>query len=165
MVLASLGLAACGGGESSESDDTSPTTTEATVPTKRVGGIEVEVVHERVANNQVSPKVSVPPAPPPKELVVRELWRAGGAETKPGDLVGVQYVGLDWKSGKQFAQRWGPQHLYRFRLGSNQVPRSWRLGLQKMDVGDRRELQVPASLSGGKGAQLYVIEIVEVQLQ
>jgi peptidylprolyl isomerase len=162
LVAAALLMTSCGGG-SNGTEATSQATAEATVPVKRVGGLEVEVVHEDVGNNHVAPHVSIPPGPPPRELVVRELSHISGAKAESGDLVGVQYVELDWASGKRLALRWGPSHLYRFRWGTKRVPRSWTIGLQGMEVGDRRELRVPASLTGGKGPQLYVVELIEVR--
>jgi peptidylprolyl isomerase len=126
-------------------------------------GVEVEPALEEVGNVLVPPKVSIPPGPPPEELVVRELAHVGGVAPRSGDLVGVQYVGLDYDSGKTFVQRWGPKNLYRYRWGSKEIPKSWQVGFTDVEVGDRRELLVPASLSEGKGPQLYVIEIVEVE--
>ena len=161
-LVTAVSLASCGGG-SNGAEATGPTATEATAPVKRSGSVEVELAHEDVGNNRVAPDVRVPAGPPPQELVVRELSHIGGAEAQSGDLVGVQYAGLDWNSGKQFALHWGPSHLYRFRWGKKRVPRAWTLGLEGMEVGDRRELRVPASLTGGAGPQLYVVELVEVR--
>lgn len=162
VVLAALALGGCGGG-SNGSGEAGSTAAGTTGAAERKGGVEVEVAHEDIGNNRVAPHVRVPAGPPPEELVVRELSHISGVEAKSGDLVGVQYVELDWNSGKRLALRWGPSHLYRFRWGSKRVPRSWALGLQGMEVGDRRELRVPAGLTGGKGPQLYVVELIEVR--
>ena len=155
-------LVGCGGGDSTESAE--PVSVETTAaPKKTSRGVEVEPALEEVGNVLIPPKVRVPPGPPPKELVIRELSRVGGAHPAKGEVVGVQYIGLDYDSGKTFAHRWGPKDLYHYRWGSKAIPKSWQIGFQNVEIGDRRELRVPASLSDGKGPQLYVIEIVEVK--
>ena len=151
------GFAGCGDDDSGESTEPGSTATE-----KTANGIKFESARENVGNVLVAPKVRVPPGPPPEELVVRELSHIGGVEPKPGDTVGVQYVGLNYDTGKKFVLRWGPKNLYRYRWGSEKIPRSWKLGFDEVEVGDRRELRVPADFEEGRGAHLYVIEIVEV---
>jgi peptidylprolyl isomerase len=50
--------------------------------------------------------VSVPSGAPPTKLVSKELTEGTGAVAKAGDEVTVQYVGVDFKTGKQFDASW-----------------------------------------------------------
>lgn len=164
LGASALAAALAGGcGSDDSTGATEPATAGTTTAQKESGGVEVERALEDVGNVLSPPKVSVPSEPPPEELVVRELSHVGGARPKQGETVGVQYVGLNYDSGKTFVRRWGPKHLFHYKWGSKKIPKSWQVGFQKVEIGDRRELRVPAGFEKGKDAHLYVIEIVEVQ--
>lgn len=58
---------------------------------------------------------------------------------RPGDSLEVQYVGIGYKTGKQFEVHWQP-NLWRFTLGAGEVRRGWEIGLKGMRVGERLKL-------------------------
>ncbi len=49
------------------------------------------------------PNVTVPAGEtPPAELVIEDLETGEGAEATPGSTCTMHYVGLSWRTGKQF---------------------------------------------------------------
>ena len=100
------------------------------------------------------PKVSVEKgAEPPKELVSNELVEGSGEEAKGGDEVSVQYVGVNYKTGKEFDSSWSRGEPFSFTLGKGEVIPGWDQGVEGMKVGGRRELIIPPELGyGARGA-------------
>ena len=97
------------------------------------------------------PSIEPPDAPPPKELVKRDIVKGKGAEAKTGDTVKLQYVGVVYETGKEFDATWDRGQPFTFKLGSGGVIPGWQQGIPGMRVGGRRELIIPPSL--GYGAQ------------
>lgn len=154
-IAACAALAVAGCGDSSSSDESSSTgeTTSAKKKTK--------------------PKVTVPKGAPPKELVVEEIEEGSGAEAESGDEVTVQYVGVNYKDGKEFDSSWSRNEPFSFRLGTGQVIPGWEQGVEGMKVGGRRELVVPPELAYGKAGSppqigpnetlVFVVDLLEVE--
>jgi peptidylprolyl isomerase len=139
-----LALAGCGGGSDSSTGSTEPTsrgsTGESTAPVKQ----------SEPPAKKTKPRVTVPKGAPPKQLVVKELEEGTGAEAKAGDEVSVQYVGVDYKSGKEFDSSWSRHEPFAFQLGAGQVIPGWDQGIEGMKVGGRRELIIPPELAYGE---------------
>jgi peptidylprolyl isomerase len=154
-----LGLAACGGGSDSTSSSTEAATTEA------AGAAEAGA-------EKTKPKVTVPKGAPPKKLVIKEIEEGTGAEAKAGDEVTVQYVGVNYKSGKEFDASWDRGEPFSFKLGAGMVIPGWDKGVEGMKVGGRRELIIPPNLAyGPEGSPpaigpnetlIFVIDLLEV---
>jgi peptidylprolyl isomerase len=134
-VCAALAVAGCG--SSGDSSSSSSTTTEATSEAATT------------ASEGTKPKVVVPKGAPPKTLTIKELKKGTGAEAKSGDEVTVQYVGVDYKTGKQFDASWDRHEPFSFTLGAGQVIPGWDKGVAGMKVGGRRELIIPPALAYG----------------
>ncbi len=135
LLCAGLAVAGCGSSDSSTgstgSTESNPTaTTESTAKTK--------------------PKVTVPKGAPPKKLEVKELETGTGAEAKSGDKVTVQYVGVGYKSGKEFDASWDRGEPFSFTLGAGEVIPGWDQGIEGMKEGGRRELIIPPELAYGE---------------
>lgn len=96
------------------------------------------------------PVVSVPRGAAPGKLVVKELIKGSGAEAKAGEKVTVNYVGVLYKTGKEFDSSWKRSETFSFELGKGQVIKGWDQGVEGMKVGGRRELIIPAELAYGK---------------
>lgn len=92
----------------------------------------------------------MPKGAPPKQLVLKELEEGIGAEAKAGDEVTVQYVGVNYKSGKEFDSSWSRHEPFAFQLGAGQVIPGWEQGIEGMKVGGRRELIIPPELAYGE---------------
>ena len=91
----------------------------------------------------------MPKGAPPKKLEVKEIEEGTGAEAKAGDEVTVQYVGVNYKSGKEFDASWDRGEPFSFQLGAGMVIPGWDQGVEGMKVGGRRELIIPPDLAYG----------------
>lgn len=150
-LCASLAIAGCGGGGDSSSS-TAASTAEESI--------------------NVKPKVEVPSGAPPKQLESIDLIEGDGAEAKAGDNVTVQYVLVDYKSGKEIEASWDRGEPFTFTLGTGSVIAGWDQGVEGMKVGGRRELIIPPQLAyGAEGSPpigpnatlIFVIDLVAVE--
>ncbi len=160
-VCAGLAIAGCGSSDdsSTESGESTATTTESS-STEASGG------------EKTKPKVTVPTGAPPKKLEVKELEEGSGAEAKAGDKVTVQYVGVNYKNGKEFDSSWSRSEPFPFSLGAGEVIPGWDQGVEGMKVGGRRELIIPPELAYGEAGAppaigpnetlVFVIDLLEV---
>ncbi len=143
-----LAVAGCGGGSSSSSSESTATAA------------------------KTKPTVTVPKGAPPRKLTVKEIEKGSGEEAKSGDEVTVQYVGVDYKSGKEFDSSWSRSEPFTFTLGAGQVIPGWEKGVEGMKVGGRRELIVPPGMAYGKAGSppaigpnetlVFVIDLLEI---
>jgi peptidylprolyl isomerase len=144
VLCAVLALAGCGSGSDSSTGSTeltgSTSTEESTTPAKQ----------SEPTAKKTKPKVTVPKGAPPTQLVVKELEEGSGTEAKAGDEVAVQYVGVNYKNGKEFDSSWSRHEPFVFQLGAGQVIPGWDQGIQGMKVGGRRELIIPPELAYGE---------------
>jgi peptidylprolyl isomerase len=115
--------------------------------------------------NKTKPKVEVPKGPPPKKLVIKDLEPGSGPEAKLGDEVTVEYVGVDYKTGKQFDASWDRGEPFTFELGVGGVIAGWEQGIEGMKVGGRRELIIPPNLAYGpeKGTLVFVVDMLAIE--
>lgn len=98
---------------------------------------------------KTKPTVKAPNGAPPKQLVTKDLEEGSGAEAKAGDSVSVQYVGVNYKTGKEFDASWSRGEPFTFTLGAGEVIPGWDEGIEGMKVGGRRELIIPPELGYG----------------
>jgi peptidylprolyl isomerase len=132
-------VAGCG------SDDSSTTSGSAAISTDEA----TAPAEAEPSEQKTKPKVKVPQGAPPKSLVVKDLEEGTGATAEAGDLVTVQYVGVNYKSGKEFDASWDRGEPFTFTLGAGEVIPGWDQGLEGMKVGGRRELIIPPELGYG----------------
>jgi FKBP-type peptidyl-prolyl cis-trans isomerase len=106
----------------------------------------------------------------PTALKAETLIAGNGAEIKSGQQATVNYVGVLYKTGKEFDTSWGGQPA-QFPLTN--VIEGWQSGLPGMKVGGRRLLVIPAeqaygdSPPSGSGieageALVFVVDLVSV---
>jgi peptidylprolyl isomerase len=100
------------------------------------------------------PHVYVPPGEaPPTDLVVEDLEVGTGDEATAGHRVEVHYVGVAWRTRKQFDASWDRGDPFAFGLGAGQVIKGWDQGVAGMRVGGRRRITIPPRLGyGSQGA-------------
>lgn len=97
------------------------------------------------------PHVYVPPGEtPPADLVTEDLEVGDGAEATPGNQVEVHYVGVSWRTRKQFDASWDRGEPFSFGLGQGQVIKGWDEGVAGMRVGGRRRIVIPPNLAYGR---------------
>jgi peptidylprolyl isomerase len=133
-ACAAIALAGCGGGDSTTGSETTST-----------------------VDTTTKPVVKPPKGPPPKQLEVKDLVEGSGEEAKSGDEVTVDYVGVNYKSGKEFDSSWSRNEPFTFTLGRGEVIPGWDQGVEGMKVGGRRELIIPPELAYGKTGSPPVI--------
>jgi len=158
IIALCLGLlaAGCGGGDDSTT-----------------GATEAATGAESSAGEKTKPEVTVPKGAPPKQLEIEEIEEGTGAEAKAGDEVTVQYVGVNYKNGKEFDASWDRGEPFTFQLGAGMVIPGWDQGVEGMKVGGRRELIIPPELAyGPEGSPpaigpnetlIFVIDLLEVR--
>ena len=97
------------------------------------------------------PHVYVPPGEaPPSDLVIEDIEEGDGAEAAAGKQVEVHYVGVSWRTRKQFDASWDRGQPFSFGLGAGQVITGWDEGVQGMKVGGRRRLVIPPGKAYGR---------------
>jgi FKBP-type peptidyl-prolyl cis-trans isomerase len=148
-ACAAMVLAGCGGGDSSSGEGSTSGESEAALesPSKAPAS----------SGSKTKPKVEVPKGTPPKHLVVKDLEKGSGALARAGDEVTVQYVGVNYKSGKEFDASWDRGEPFTFTLGAGEVIQGWDKGVEGMKVGGRRELIIPPNLGYGPSGSPPVI--------
>ena len=120
------------------------------------------------------PQVDVPSDQPPSyQLEVEDIDAGDGDEATPGKVVEVHYVGVSYKTGKQFDASWDRGDTFKFKLGGGQVIRGWDQGVAGMKVGGRRRLTIPPDLAyGQRGAGgvigpgetlVFVVDLISVR--
>ena len=97
------------------------------------------------------PHVYVPPGEtPPSDLVMEDLEVGDGTEAVAGQPVEVHYVGVSWRTRKQFDASWDHGDTFGFKLGAGQVISGWDQGVAGMKVGGRRRIVSPPHLAYGR---------------
>ena len=137
ILLACLALAVGGCG----SDDSGTTSASSAG--------ETSAEQAEAPKKKTKPQVKTQKGAPPKQLVTKDLEEGSGAAAKAGDEVTVQYVGVNYKSGKEFDSSWSRSEPFTFALGSGMVIPGWEEGIEGMKVGGRRELVIPPELGYG----------------
>jgi peptidylprolyl isomerase len=140
LLAAGLVLSACGGSSSGGS---------TAEPGKDANGKCPAVEGAADQPTSTKPEVEVPGGEPPKNLVCVELVNGSGPEAKSGDEVEVQYVGVNYKTGKEFDSSWSRNEPFPFTLGQGAVIKGWDQGVVGMKVGGRRQLIIPPELGYG----------------
>jgi peptidylprolyl isomerase len=96
------------------------------------------------------PKVPKGSGSPPTALKAETLIQGNGPAIKSGQQATVNYVGVLFKTGKEFDASWGKgKKPFQFTLGGGQVIPGWDQGVVGMKVGERRRLTIPADLAYG----------------
>lgn len=113
------------------------------------------------------PEIEFHEGPAPSELVIRDIIVGDGAEAKPGGVVKVHYVGVNYETGEQFDASWDRGEPAEFPLGN--LIQAWKDGIPGMKVGGRRELVCPPHTAYGNQGRLagqtliFVIDLLQVR--
>ena len=119
------------------------------------------------------PEVEIPDHSPSYQLELEDITVGDGDEATAGKIVEVHYVGVSWKTGKQFDASWDRGDTFKFGLGKGQVIPGWDQGVAGMKVGGRRRITIPPDLAyGQRGAGgvigpgetlVFVVDLVGVR--
>jgi peptidylprolyl isomerase len=145
LAVAAAALAGCGGSSKAGGIETAPSggATQAAVAT----------TPKPPPALATKPVVTVPKGPAPSKLVTKDLVVGTGQTAKAGDTITVNYVGVLYKTGKEFDSSWSRNTPFTTPLAAGQVIPGWVQGIPGMKVGGRRELIIPSSLAyGTKGS-------------
>jgi peptidylprolyl isomerase len=99
------------------------------------------------SSRETKPKATEPKGPPPKKLVIKEIKAGTGATVKVGDEVTVNWVGVLYKSDKEYYSTWKAHHTFTFLTDAGRVIPGFDRGVIGMKVGGRRELIIPPVLA------------------
>lgn len=151
-LLALLGLSAGGCGGDSDSADL--LTYESWTPPVSEKERDAEAFISQAKGNGLvgsEPKPVIPDQPPPEFLVTFDLIDSFSIPTATqGDRVTVQYVGVGYESKEKFASSWDEGKPFTFTVGTGEVIDGWEEGIQRLEIGDRREIVVPPDrVTGG----------------
>lgn len=112
---------ACGGGGDSTDDE------------------EIEALAQEYNSG---PKIEVPPGPPPKKSIIKDLRVGSGRVAKLGDLVAIHYIAVNYGTKKEFDRVWDPEPPFHRRLGNANYP-EFEHAIVGMREGGRREMTIP----------------------
>ena len=93
------------------------------------------------------PEIEFPDGAAPTQLVISDLIIGEGKEAKPGDVVYVNYLGVEYDTGEEFDSSWNRGESISFPLRG--LIQGWQDGIPGMRVGGRRQLVIPPELAYG----------------
>jgi len=173
LVFAGAILSACGGGKESTADQSASGESQPfRIPVGRVPVRNDDSLKFK-ADGLVGPELKpiTPEGPPPYSLASKDLIAGIGPGPLNGDTVTVQYVGVDYKTGKKFESSWDEGSPFTFKFGSGSAVAGFEQGIDGMEVGGRRELVVPPGLGYGGSRQkaipsdatvIFVVDLLAV---
>lgn len=164
LAVVAAGLAGCG--------SSSKATGIELVPSEGPTSSAVATTPKPAAAISKKPVVTVPSGPAPTHLVTKDLVTGTGQTAKAGETVTVNYVGVLYKTGKEFDSSWSRNQPFTTPLTAGSVIPGWVQGIPGMKVGGRRELIIPASLAYGKAGSpptippnsplVFVVDLISV---
>jgi FKBP-type peptidyl-prolyl cis-trans isomerase len=167
----SLTLALCAGATACGSSSKAPGVEQA--PSAGATQAQIATTPKPPPQLATKPKVTVPSGPAPTKLVTKDLINGTGATASAGKTVTVNYVGVLYKTGKEFDSSWKRNQPFTTSLAQGSVISGWVQGLAGMKVGGRRELIIPPSLGYGKAGSpptippnstlVFVVDLLSVQ--
>jgi peptidylprolyl isomerase len=156
LLLLALAAAGCGDSTSESAADKSAAKAESEAknqkPIPEPKPIAAETATPTPGESDINSKPKVPKGSgaAPTALKAETLIAGNGAAIKSGQQATVNYVGVLFKTGKEFDTSWGKgKQPFQFALGSGQVIPGWDQGVVGMKVGERRRLTIPADLAYG----------------
>lgn len=99
------------------------------------------------------PKVQVPEADAPAQLVVQPLIKGDGPVVEAGQNLTVHYRGVIWDGGRTFDSSWGRGAPTDFAIGTGNVIAGWDEGLVGQTVGSQVLLVIPPEKGYGTQGQ------------
>lgn len=176
LACAALGLAACGSSKApgvepapsagaTQAAITTATATTPTTPTTTTASVKPPPQLSK------EPVVTVPKTPAPTHLVTKDLIKGTGKTAAQGDTVTVNYVGVVYKTGREFDASWNRKQTFTTPLSTSSVIPGWVQGIPGMKVGGRRELIIPPTLGYGSKANgpipanstlVFVVDLLSV---
>jgi peptidylprolyl isomerase len=153
-LLAGIAITACGSSDAETEPDGSKAAN---------SGAKSSAPLKEVKGTASPPPLEVPPGPPPKRVIIKDLRKGRGVEIKRGDEFSTNYISLDYESGKQVEEYWRREPFEWIWGYGDALTKGWEIGLEGMRVGGLRKLIVPSKLAYGDGDRVYVVELLAVE--
>jgi peptidylprolyl isomerase len=170
-AVAVLALAACGGDDDDQSSDGGASADTAKQETETTPTSPAEAQKE-LKDTSKKPVIPKPTGAPPRKLVKEDIVKGKGPGAKPGDVVVVNYVGMNFSNGQEFDASWDRGQPFPVQLGAGHVIPGWEKGLIGIKKGGRRKLTIPPELGyGAEGSPpaippnetlIFVIDVVSI---
>lgn len=97
------------------------------------------------------------------ELGIIDLVEGEGPAVQRGDIVAVQYVGVNAINGEEFDSSWSRGAVpFTLIAGTSGVIEGWQQGLLGAKVGGERVLQIPAAQAYNEGDLVFRVHIEEI---
>lgn len=96
------------------------------------------------------------------ELSTIDLVEGSGPAAERGDILVVQYVGVDATNGIEFDSSWSRGQPFRVTAGMSQVIDGWNEGLIGMKEGGERILRIPAAKAYGDEDLVFRVHLDEL---
>ena len=106
-----------------------------------------------LAKKTGAPKIFMPKADAPTDLVVQPLIKGSGPVVQAGQQLNVHYTGAIWDTGKVFDSSWSRGQPQPFQIGTGAVIAGWDEGLVGQTVGSQVLLVVPPAKGYGDAGQ------------
>lgn len=174
-VAAACGALVAAGCGSSEKSKTTTSTKDAAATTSQTTttGTTTGPSPATVAKQFTKPKVSGHAGAVPSQLNVVDVKKGKGETIEAGDTAIVNYVGADWRTGKEFDSSWSRKQPLTIKIDNGSVIAGWWQGIPGMKVGGRRTLTIPSDLGYGKNGSppsikpneplYFVVDLLGVQ--
>lgn len=170
-LLSAFALAACGGGDSGTDTAAHSASEPFTIPVKKAPiRYEKDLKFKPNGLSGPEPKPIIPDSPPPEFLAIQELIEGIGGFAVKGDTVTIQYVGYDYETGKKFDSSWDRGKPLTITVGGGEVSEGLDMGIEGMEVSDRREIVIPPDLAGDprggtppNATLVYVVDMLAVK--
>ncbi len=175
ITTLAVGLAACGNSSPVDAGGTgtsygSVPTTSPTVSASAASGND-NIGGSVTANMGQEPKIVVPSGPPPTSLETKDIVVGTGPQATLSSTVTVQYLGVNYATGKPFDSSWSRGQPATFSMAG--VVPGFADGIDGMRVGGRREIVIPPDLGyGATGSPpaigpnetlIFVVDLLSVQ--
>jgi len=114
-----------------------------------------------------APPEAAPPVPADSlgevgSLTVVDLVEGQGCTAEIGDIVAVNYVGVDAVDGIEFDSSWGRGDTFQLIVGRSQVIDGWNEGIAGMKVGGERILRIPSDQAYNEGDLVFRVHLEEL---
>jgi len=124
-----------------------------------VANSDLIFIVDLIGASESAPPIDAEQLGPFSGLQIIDLTEGDGCTAEIGDIVTVNYVGIDLATGQEIDNSWARGQPFQVIVGRSQVIDGWNLGIEGMSVGGERILQIPGDLAYGDGDLVFRIHL------